>query len=77
MSDYRDAQMNTDDRVRDLLDRMTLEEMILQTDQFSSSDFTVRSIIGGISRSAAVDQGKLESMLGSNSAGSIFFLESI
>ena len=71
MSDYRDAQMNTDDRVRDLLDRMTLEEMILQTDQFSSSDFTVRSIIGGISRTAAVDQGKLESMLGSNSAGSI------
>ena len=71
MSDYRDARMNPDERVRDLLDRMTLEEMILQTDQYSSSDFTVRDMIEGVSRTVSVDTGKLERELGANSAGSI------
>ena len=71
MSDYRDPQMDTDERVRDLLDRMTLEEMIFQTDQYSSGEFTVCGMIGGISRTVAVDRDKLIRMLGSNSVGSI------
>ena len=32
MRDYRDPTMDIDARVNDLLDRMTLEEMILQTE---------------------------------------------
>ena len=71
MSDYRDPQMDTDERVRDLLDRMTLEEMIFQTDQYSSGEFTVCGMIGGISRTVTVDRDKLIRMLGSNSVGSI------
>lgn len=71
MSDYKDARMNPDERVRDLLDRMTLEEMILQTDQYSSSDFTVRDMIDGVSRTVSVDSDKLERELGANSVGSI------
>ena len=71
MSDYRDPNMNTDERVKDLLDRMTLEEMILQTDQYSSGEFTDRDRTGGVSRTTAVDWSKLEKALGPNSAGSI------
>ena len=71
MSDYRDPQMNVDDRVKDLLDRMTLEEMILQTDQYSSGDFTTRETDGGASRTDAVDLQKLERKLGACSVGSV------
>ncbi|MCR4621196.1 MAG: glycoside hydrolase family 3 C-terminal domain-containing protein [Clostridiales bacterium] len=71
MSGYRDPQLSVDDRVRDLLDRMTLEEMILQTDQYSSGEFTVRGMVEGIGRTLSVDREKLVSALGQNSAGSI------
>ncbi|MBR4236495.1 MAG: glycoside hydrolase family 3 C-terminal domain-containing protein [Clostridia bacterium] len=71
MSDYRNPRMNTDERVRDLLDRMTLEEMILQTDQYSSGEFTTRGTVGGVNRTVQVDTEKLKSKLGQNSAGSI------
>ena len=64
MSDYRDANMDIDARVNDLLDKMTLEEMILQTDQYSSGEFTDRDRTGGVSRTTAVNWGKLEKALG-------------
>ncbi len=57
-----------DARVEALLDQMTLEEMILQTDQYYSHDFTVRNPLGDV---VSVDMNKLHSLLRGNSAGSI------
>ena len=34
MKDYQNPALDIDRRVEDLLNRMTLEEMILQTDQY-------------------------------------------
>ena len=68
MGDYRDAQMDVDARVNDLLDRMTLEEMILQTDQYFSHDFTRRNKLDDVE---FVDMDKLDSLLRGNSVGSI------
>ncbi len=70
MSDYRDAAMDVDARVNDLLDKMTLEEMILQTDQYFSRDFTQTS--GNHTDDVEyVDMDKLDSLLHGNSVGSI------
>ena len=55
-------------RVEALLDQMTLEEMILQTDQYFSHDFTVRNPLGDVE---AVDMDKLHSLLRGSSVGSI------
>lgn len=68
MSDYRDARLNIDERVDDLLNRMTLEEMILQTDQYFTNDFTKRSALDDLE---AVDMDKLHALLHGNSVGSI------
>lgn len=71
MKDYRDSSLPVEDRVRDLLDRMTLWEMILQTDQYSSSEFTVRERNGGAETTVSVDHGKLSTVLNGNSLGSV------
>ncbi len=68
MSDYRDAHWDVDARVSDLLDRMTLEEMILQTDQYFSHDFTRRNRLDDVEY---IDMEKLDSLLRGNSVGSI------
>ena len=34
MENYKNPSLDIETRVKDLLDRMTLEEMILQTDQY-------------------------------------------
>jgi len=68
MSDYRDAKLDIDARVSDLLDRMTLEEMILQTDQYFSHDFTRRNRLGDVE---FIDMDRLDDLLRGNSAGSI------
>ena len=68
MSDYRNANLDIDARVSDLLDRMTLEEMILQTDQYFSRDF-VR--YGETDEAESLDMDKLDSLLKGNSVGSI------
>ncbi|MBR4442288.1 MAG: glycoside hydrolase family 3 C-terminal domain-containing protein, partial [Clostridia bacterium] len=68
MGDYRDAKLDVDARVSDLLDRMTLEEMILQTDQYFSRDFTAYNRTEDAER---VDMDKLDSLLRGNSVGSI------
>ncbi|MBR5366786.1 MAG: glycoside hydrolase family 3 C-terminal domain-containing protein [Clostridia bacterium] len=71
MEIYKDAQASVDERVRDLLDRMTLEEMILQTDQYSSGDFTVRERIDGQEVIRDVDLDRLDAVVHGNSVGSI------
>ena len=70
MNDYRDSQLTADERVRDLLDRMTLEEMILQTDQYASGDFTRMESVDG-KMTAVPDRDKLKAILGQNSTGSV------
>lgn len=68
MMAYQNAKLDIDARVRDLLDRMTLEEMILQTDQYYGYDFTRRNEIGDVE---FVDMEKLDALLHGNSVGSI------
>ncbi len=57
-----------DARVNALLDQMTLEEKILQTDQYFSNDFTRRNKLGDVEN---VVIEKLHGMLRGNSVGSI------
>ncbi len=61
-------ERTVDERVRDLLAKMTLEEMIMQTDQYYSFDFTRR---GGDGRVLSVDMDRLDEMLRGHSCGSI------
>lgn len=68
MRNYQNPNLDIDTRVADLLDRMTLEEMILQTDQYYSHDFTRRNEAGD---AEFVDMEKLAELLGGRSAGSI------
>ena len=68
MEKYRDSRLDIEERITDLLDRMTAEEMILQTDQYFSFDFTKRDAGG---RVVDVDMEKLDEMLHGNSVGSI------
>ena len=57
-----------DRRVEELLEKMTLEEMILQTDQYYTNDFTTRD---GEDGGMALDMERLDSLLKGNSCGSI------
>ena len=68
MNDYRDKSMDTDSRVNDLLDRMTLEEMIMQTDQYFTPDFSDMTKYGEVER---LDMDRLDSLLRGYSVGSI------
>ena len=68
MGDYRDPKLSIEERLDDLLDRMTLEEMILQTDQYFTPDFTTHDE-GDVVTS--VDLDKLEKLLKGMSVGSI------
>lgn len=65
---YRDSRAGIEARVEDLLERMTLEEMIMQTDQYFSHDFTQRDANGDV---VSVDMEQLVRLLGGHSAGSI------
>lgn len=68
MEDYKNPSLDIETRVKDLLDRMTLEEMILQTDQYYGYDFTCRNENGDVE---FVDMQKLDTLLHGNSVGSI------
>lgn len=48
MEKYKNAALSVDERVADLLSRMTLDEKIKQTDQFYTNDFTQRAPNGTI-----------------------------
>lgn len=65
---YQDPAASLNDRVDDLLGRMTLEEMIMQTDQYYSHDFTRRN---GDGDAVFVDMEALAKLLRGHSAGSI------
>ena len=68
MENYKNPSLDIETRVKDLLDRMTLEEMILQTDQYYGYDFTCRNENGDVE---FVDMQKLDTLLHGNSVGSI------
>ena len=42
MYPYQNPDLSTEERISDLMSRMTLEEKILQTDQYYSGDFTTK-----------------------------------
>ena len=60
--------MDIEKRLDALLDQMTLEEMILQTDQYFSHDFTLRGEDGRVEE---VDMERLDALLKGGSVGSI------
>ena len=68
MEIYRDPTLSADERAADLLSRMTLEEKILQTDQFSLPEFTERTPEG---RAAEIRWDDLRRLTGGGSVGSI------
>lgn len=65
---YKNASASIEERLEDLLNRMTLEEMILQTDQYYSHDFTERDELGDVT---ALHMDTLRSLLRGHGVGSI------
>lgn len=68
MEKYKDPSVDIEERVSDLLSKMTLQEMILQTDQYFSHDFTTRDAFGDV---ITLHMDQLEQLLHGMSAGSI------
>ena len=64
----QNAEKQIDAQVEALLNRMTLDEMIMQTDQYFSHDFTRRNSDGDVE---SVDMDKLHALLRGYSCGSI------
>ena len=48
MYPYQNPDLSTEERISDLMSRMTLEEKILQTDQYYSGDFTTQDENGKV-----------------------------
>ena len=68
MFPYQDSKLPVEERVEDLLARMTLREKILQTDQYFSGDFTTQDENGLVT---AMDLNRLDELLNGFSVGSI------
>ena len=68
MEKYKDPSAPIEERISDLMSRMTVEEMIMQTDQYFSNDFTELDASGDVTY---VDMEQLDSLLHGCSAGSI------
>lgn len=68
MEKYKNANLPVEERIDDLLSKMTLEEKILQTDQYFSNDFTIRTMNDVVT---FVDMDKVHDALQGNSVGSI------
>ena len=68
MEPYKNPALPVEQRLDDLLDRMTLEEMILQTDQYSSYDFTRRDAAG---KATFLDMEALDTLLRGMCPGSV------
>ncbi|MBE6725589.1 MAG: beta-glucosidase [Ruminococcaceae bacterium] len=70
MPDYRNPALPVEERVENLLEQMTLEEMIFQTDQYSSSEFMSPDPDKG-EKALSADPARLDKALRGNSAGSV------
>lgn len=68
MVPYQNPALPLETRLDDLLSRMTLEEKILQTDQYYSHDFTEVNEVG---ETTGVSIDRLHSLLKGNSVGSV------
>ena len=68
MFPYQDAKLPIEERIDDLLGRMTLREKILQTDQYFSGDFTAQDENGQVT---AMDLDRLDALLQGCSVGSV------
>lgn len=68
MFPYQDPNLPVEQRIDDLLSRMTLREKILQTDQYYSGDFTTQDENGLVTH---LDMDRLDTLLGGYSAGSL------
>lgn len=65
---YQNPDLSTEERISDLMSRMTLEEKILQTDQYYSGDFTTQDENGKVT---AVDMQRFDALMQHNSVGSV------
>ena len=68
MFPYQNPDLPVEQRVEDLLARMTLQEKIFQTDQYFSGDFTTQDETGRVTR---LDMDRLDALLTGHSAGSV------
>ena len=68
MEDYKNPALPVEKRINDLLSKMTLEEKILQTDQYATSDFTTKDATETISE---ILFDKMDFIFHGNSVGSI------
>lgn len=69
MLPYQNPELDIEKRLDDLISRMTLEELILQTDEYSARDFAVDAENGG--NPAEFDLKKMEEILHGCSVGSV------
>ena len=69
MLPYQNPQLDIEQRLDDLISRMTLEELILQTDQFNCEPFT--TLTEDRQRTASLDEEKMDAYFRGNSIGSI------
>ena len=65
MYPYQNPDLSTEERISDLMSRMTLEEKILQTDQYY---FTTQDENGKVT---AVDMQRFDALMQHNSVGSV------
>lgn len=70
MEKYKDAALPIEERVADLLSRMTLDEKIRQTDQFYTNDFTKKDACGRVEE---IQWDVLEASMQGMSVGSVQF----
>ena len=68
MFTYQNPDLPVEERLDDLLSRMTTEEKIMQTDQYFSGDFTTQDENGKVT---AVDMQRFDALMQHNSVGSV------
>ena len=68
MLPYQDPKLDIETRLDDLIARMTTEELIAQTDQYSADGFIRRDAKGDV---LAVETEKLDAVFGGMSVGSV------